>query len=90
VVGGFVGQARHEDERDVGQELTGKPVQPADLSRSQLIDLSLGVFIARRCDLSGGRHADEHGRDQEDDAGIRRAAAPVQTSRPAVFPEEVP
>jgi len=30
------------------------------------------------------------GRDQEDDAGIRRAAAPVQTSRPAVFPEEVP
>ena len=30
VVGGFVGQARHEDEVDVGQEPTGKPVQPAE------------------------------------------------------------
>jgi hypothetical protein len=86
VVGGFVGQARHEDERDVGQEPTGKPVQPADSPRNQMLDVSLGVFIARRCDLSGGRHADEHGRDQEDNAEIRRAAAPVQPSRPAVFP----
>ena len=86
MVGGFVGQARHEDERDVGQEPTGKPVQPADSPRNQMLDVSLGVFIARRCDLSGGRHADEHGRDQEDNAEIRRAAAPVQPSRPAVFP----
>ena len=86
MVGGFVGQARHEDERDVGQEPTGKPVQPADSPRNQMLDMSLGVFIARRCDLSGGRHADEHGRDQEDNAEIRRAAAPVQPSRPEVFP----
>ena len=89
MVGGFAGpagcQARH-DERDVGKEPTGKPVQPADSPRNQMIDVSLGVFIARRCDLPGGRHADERGRDQEDDAEIRRAAAPAQPSRPAVFP----
>jgi hypothetical protein len=61
-------------------------VQPTDSPRNQMLDVSLGVFIARRCDLSGGRHADEYGRDQEDNAEIRRAAAPVQPSRPGVFP----
>ena len=50
------------DGRDVGQEPTVKPVQPADSPRNQMLDVSLGVFIARRCDPSGGRHADEHGR----------------------------
>lgn len=56
MVGGFVGQARRHDERDVGQKPTGKPVQPADSPRNQLIDVSLGPFIARCCDLPGGRH----------------------------------
>ena len=86
MVGGFVGQARHEDERDVGQEPTGKPVQPADSPRNQMLDVSLGVFIARRCDLSGGRHEMSTAATRKITPRYVALPHPVQPSRPAVFP----